>query len=1254
MHPLEVKLHINSLVPLVTGLLTISFLLTLVLMVYPLKQKKILPSKLFGFLMLDLLVWILLKIFTLFIHDTETSEILQKINIVIVRLVPSFLLLIAIFQFKTPKWFNTKHIKYLFVVPAFVLLLILLSPFQNYLYDNFKLTYEFGIPIQSYHRKPLLLLCVYYDYALFLMALIILAISFKRSNLYLRKQILYFIIGILLPLTNDILFVFGYSPIKNYNLAPLVLSFGNLFFIKSVYGFGFFNALSAAHKSIIEMMPDIVIIVDPNGNVIDLNKSGKEFFNFNASNPNHQNAKDIFSEFPTLLNLIEGRIKADEIWLRKEQKDMLFSVSKNNFGYLFPDKNLNIFVLHDITNLQKTDVEIRRLSTAIEQSPITIVITDVKGRIEYVNPAFCRITGYSAEEAIGNNPRVLKGLTPQETFIDLWQTVLSGKVWQGEFINRKKSGEYYYEEAVIAPVRDWKDEIVNFIAIKNDITKRKKVEEKLQKSEEKLKIAQSIGNVGHWEYSNKTGDLFWSEQMFHIYEVDSQEFKPTYQKVVELFHPDDRQKVEQEFELSVKNRNKFEIQHRIITPTGKVKYVIERSTTSYDQDGMATITIGSVADITPLKLAEEELAYERALLRSLIDSVPDYIFMKDLNGVYKLANESIKNFFGVPWQQIIGKTDFSFVDKPVAEFFIANDLEVIKSGKSKTDEELVTYYTGEKVWLETIKTPFVGIDGNINGIIGVSRNINARKESELALQQSQANLLAIVENTNDNIWAVDALYKILFANKQFTEAFKLTYGTDLLKGSNILDALPLPLKAIWKERYNRALANERFMFEEQFEIAGTVIYFEISMNPIVAENKVIGVSVFSRNITDRKNFEIELKIKNKEIEAQHEEQQQMNEELKMINQALYQAKAQAEESEELFKQLLNYSPVYIFIKDLNLRFVRFSSNYETFMGRPFYEIIGKTNEEIWPYEIAKEITREDEEIMLSNKPMEVEFELNERFYNTIKFPILLEGKNRYLAGYILDITERKKAEHKIHDQNKELLDLNATKDKFFSIIAHDLRSPFNAIIGFSEHLSANLEECTPEEIKLFAGNINTSALQTYRLLENLLEWSRLQRGIVKAEIKNTNLKNLVDEILSLKIENAKAKGVSLSAGIPENIKVNCDQQMTKTIIRNLVSNAIKFTRSGGKIEIKAEAKNNMAEISVSDTGIGISEEVLPFIFSIDKNITTRGTDNESGTGLGLILCKELTEIQRGKIWAESKSLNGSTFFFTLPLANLSE
>ena len=242
---------------------------------------------------------------------------------------------------------------------------------------------------------------------------------------------------------------------------------------------------------------------------------------------------------------------------------------------------------------------------------------------------------------------------------------------------------------------------------------------------------------------------------------------------------------------------------------------------------------------------------------------------------------------------------------------------------------------------------------------------------------------------------------------------------------------------------------------------------------------------------------------------------------------------------------------------------------------------------------------------------------------------------------LYDITERKKTE-------KKLQDLNSSKDKLFSIIAHDLKNPFFGMIGLSEILREDFKEIDDSEKMRLINDLNDLSLNTFKMLENLLDWSRQQTGRLVFAPLNFSLIELVNRNLQMAQQQAAIKNINIKSNMPESMDVFADSNMIDTVVRNLISNAIKFTESGGQIEVAVFERNGNAFFSVKDNGVGMDEEKLKKLFLLNSDTKSNGTAGEHGTGLGLLLCKEFIEKNGGIITVESEPGKGSTFTSSIP------
>ena len=269
---------------------------------------------------------------------------------------------------------------------------------------------------------------------------------------------------------------------------------------------------------------------------------------------------------------------------------------------------------------------------------------------------------------------------------------------------------------------------------------------------------------------------------------------------------------------------------------------------------------------------------------------------------------------------------------------------------------------------------------------------------------------------------------------------------------------------------------------------------------------------------------------------------------------------------------------------------------------------------------------------------------NEKAYKEADMQILT-----FVSEQIAQVIERKRNADEVKKYSEELKQLNQTKDKFFSIIAHDLKNPFITILGFSDLLLTDYSDLPDEERLFYIQEMKKSAEMSHHLLQNLLHWSRSQTGRIDFIPQKLELKKIVDENFSLLCKSAEKKQIQLHNEIPSEIIVTADEDMLNTVIRNLLTNAIKFSYKGGLININAIQQETTVQIGVQDTGVGMDQNMIDNLFSLDITHSKRGTENESGSGLGLILCKEFVERNNGKIWIESIPGKGSKFIFTLPI-----
>ena len=371
----------------------------------------------------------------------------------------------------------------------------------------------------------------------------------------------------------------------------------------------------------------------------------------------------------------------------------------------------------------------------------------------------------------------------------------------------------------------------------------------------------------------------------------------------------------------------------------------------------------------------------------------------------------------------------------------------------------------------------------------------------------------------------------------------------------------------------------------------------------------------------------------------------------MLNQKL---NSDMSEAKVHFEKIFNTSPDSAVISRLSDgKFIDCNEGFTRIFGYTKAEVLGKTAAEIkiWrtPSDRFDTVKRVEEREFFENMEFSLQRKNGEVITGLMSGKVIAFNEIPHLISLTRDISERKIADQIIKLKNEELLKLNAEKDKLYSIISHDLRSPFQGFLGLTEMLAEELSELTMDEIRAIAERLKDSSVSLFHLLENLLKWSRMQQGLIPFIPEKIQLLSIVNDTLEVLNESAKSKGIKIYNNVPHDIKVFTDNNILQTVIRNLISNAVKFTPRDGEINISTKAMtDNSVEISIKDSGIGMVPEMVDNLFRLDVKTNRMGTDGELSTGLGLLVCKEFVNKFGGTIWVESEEGKGSVFHFTIP------
>jgi PAS domain S-box-containing protein len=857
-----------------------------------------------------------------------------------------------------------------------------------------------------------------------------------------------------------------------------------------------------------------------------------------------------------------------------------------------------------------------------------ISIMDTNGRFTYVSPSIKKLTGHVPAELLNSSFReicVVESVEKIEDNLAIAREAMQSGEAMGEFRNElqlwRKDGSKIWVDVTTSEMRNKIGEFVGILSVIRDINERKMAEQALRCSEMKYRsLYESIMDgfacidiEGHIIDCNNSFEQMVGYSRQELMKLHFSDIIP------EKWHEAEKYILENQI---IPKGYSDVYEEEFIRKDGSVFPVEIRIFAVKNETGMMERMCGIIRDITEQKQAQEELSKSEQLYHSLFEKSNAVMFLIDpTDGSIVDTNNAACKYYGYTREQLnsFNITDLNMLQQSQILNVMA---EVVRGNPQRFNfrHKLANSIIRD---VEVYSSP-IEIEGRVL-LHSIIHDITDRKIAEEALVASEARFRNLLQNVSAvAVQGYSPDGKIQYWNHASEQLYG--YSAQEAIGRNIVRLIVSP------DMQEQLIQDIQKMVETGKPlVSGEMSLIRRNGSHVDVYTSHAIVQIPGR-LPELFCFDIDLTERNL-------------------------AQQKVKESNEIFRQFLENSPIYIFFKDEHSRMLQLSRNYEELFGKKMEEIIGKTMAEIDPNTFQNELGADDGRILNEGIKIEGEDEILGRYFSTIKFPITIQGKTVNIAGFRIDITERKKAEKTLMENEARLKELNATKDKFFSIIAHDLKGPFNSIIGFSDLLIRQIQERDYEGIGRYATIIKNSSQRAMNLLLNLLEWSRSQTGTMDFKPEPIDMVVLINDTVQLFTDAAKQKSLSLFTRIPQEIMVIVDRPMVSTILRNLISNAIKFTHPGGEILISAKCSESECEVMVSDNGVGIKKEAMEKLFHIHTSYSTIGTNDEVGTGLGLILCKDFVDKHKGKIWVESvrgsKIERGSTtFHFTVPRSEM--
>jgi len=834
------------------------------------------------------------------------------------------------------------------------------------------------------------------------------------------------------------------------------------------------------------------------------------------------------------------------------------------------------------------------------------------GKLIYMSDAFTFITGFDPKNYVEGKILFLDFVHPDdlEKAKHFFQQQIDGQ----EFSNLvcriiDKNSAIKYISVSSRKVFNKKKEYVGFRTSCIDITEKIKVENELRQSEEKfrhlIELAVDGILVGTHEGIIIDANSFFCSMI-------SMKHDEIIGKHISMlpFKKESMDKTPFRFDLLQKGEIVIS-EREIERPDGTTIFIEMRTRMMPDK------TYQSIyRDVTERKKAELALTESETRYRTFIETSPMGIIIYKETGQCIYVNPSASAITGGTIEQMMC-LDFRQIKSWQNTGYLEAAEECLAKNKITRCEVHTISTFGAEMWNEAVYFP--AFFENEKHLFMMISDIKERKKVEQSLKESEGKYRLLFENSQDAIMISNMEGDIIDCNPAALKIFEVE-TKEIFKSRKAMEYhsdIEVRKKAINRLKQNGYFNNMEVEYKtfknNSFHALASVILTKLN-----GEEELI--YSWLRDITERKKIE----------------------------QAL-------QESEEKYRTMVQYAsePIFGFNPDETYRFV--NENYAKTVGKKTTDIIGKTPYEIYSFDEAEHRMKIVRQVFKTGERNEIEVKVNAANGETVYFLTIVDpikdeqGNILWVSCISKNITERKSAEIKIQQQNKELRELNLSKDRFISILAHDLINPFGSLLGFSDLLIKSMRDMEIGTIEDHVKIINNSATRIYTLLEDLLTWTRAQSGNFPFDPQDIDFTTVCNEVIEGIKPQADAKKITINHFIASNIEICADVNMFKTVLRNLISNAIKFTKNGGHISIFAINNSDGTTITIKDNGIGIPPNEINKLFDIAQIHSTKGTANEKGTGLGLLLCKEFVEKHEGKIWVESIEGKGSEFKFTIPV-----
>jgi PAS domain S-box-containing protein len=1029
-----------------------------------------------------------------------------------------------------------------------------------------------------------------------------------------------------------------------------------------------------------------MLLIDPaDGSILDASAEAEQFYGYDHVGLTGLHISDISvlsreeMDRETALAQAQGR---NHIYARHRLANGdVRDVEDHSAPIRVGERTLIYSIIHDVTDRRQLEQERKRLVLAIEQAPVSIIITDPAGIIEYANPAFSRATGYSREEFVGANPRILKsGEMSADEYAAMWADLTAGKVWEGVFHNKRKNGELYWEQAHISPVLDPWGGITHYIAVKEDITARRRDEQALKENEERFRSLVEGTSDWIWETDDNHRFTWFSPSVEAVLGVPAASLIGTRRWDLASDQEIDSTRWEGYIADLAALRRFRDFRYWLKSENGHAKWVSISGAPRFDENGQFLGYRGTGADVSAFVAVSLRLR----TMSKVVEQSPISVVITDPAGLITYVNPHFSVSTGYASKEVLGRNSNMLSSGETPPQTYGELWGTITSGETWTGELKNRRKDGGLHWEQVLIFPVINDEGQLVHFVSIKEDVTDRKEAQVKLVEQ----MALTQHHYESLRALSEIAALPWLDIAESLNAALTLGCQ---------HLGLPMGIIsrveaqsYTVRHHHAADDVGLADSMSFDLGDT--YCSITLDegrvvaiphmtqsshaghpcyaafawetyigaPVIVRNRCFGTICFSSvdaygRAFDEGDQEF-MRLLAQWVAAVLERgraEQEVRDALEVAEKARSRTDLiLSSAGEGIFG--VDTAGHFVFANPATQRMLGYTDE-DAVIGQSTHAVTGHRQSDGFPCAVDDCAVTSALRDGIARRSDTDAFQRRDGETFPVELSVTAMTEHDAITGAVVvfhDITERREAEQALADalgrierQASELSAINGELEQFAYVASHDLRQPLRMVSSYLSLIDKKLGKDLPEDLKKFFGFAIDGARRMDRLILDLLEYSRTGRNA--APVENLPLAEVVaDSLLNLEVAIREVEAtVTVAEGLP---MVTGDRVELVRLFQNLVGNAVKYRAPERKpvVDIGWRAEGRDWLLWVRDNGIGMAPENHDRAFQIFQRLVAR--EQYEGTGIGLAVCKKIVANHGGRIWIESALGEGSVFYVAFP------